>query len=92
MNKDEIKKIKGQRIRQIRKLQNLSQSQFAAIIDTDKYRVSNWENGRQGISIANIRKIKNAFGYNINEDIEGQIQRKLYKKELKLIKEEIENE
>ena len=72
----------GQRIKKIRYAEEMTQQQFADFLGTTKARVCLWENDKSGISMTYRRKINRSIGYNLNEDIDMQIQKKIYRKEL----------
>ena len=62
-----IKKFFGERIRELRKEQNLSQEKFALKIGMDRTYIASVENGKRNISIENIDKIIKGFGITFNE-------------------------
>lgn len=62
-----IEKKFGQRIREIRENQGISQEQFALKIGLDRTYYSSVENGRRNVSIRNISKIAEGFNITISE-------------------------
>ena len=62
-----IKKFFGERMRELRKEQNLSQEKFALKIGMDRTYIASVENGKRNISIENIDKIIKGFGITFNE-------------------------
>ncbi len=53
----------GNNIRKIRKLENLSQENFAKAIKTIRSSIGHYEKGRRMISTADLKDICNTFGY-----------------------------
>lgn len=66
-----IKKIFGERVRELRKEQNLSQEKFALKIGIDRTYLASVENGKRNISIENIEKIIKGFGMNFEKFFKG---------------------
>ena len=62
-----IKKFFGERMRELRKEQNLSQEKFALKIGMDRTYLASVENGKRNISIENIDKIIKGFGITFKE-------------------------
>ena len=62
-----INKIFGERVRAIRKKQNLSQEKFALKIGMDRTYLASVENGKRNISLENIKKIADGFGITLEE-------------------------
>lgn len=62
-----IKKSFGERMRELRKEQNLSQEKFALKIGMDRTYLASVENGKRNISIENIEKIIKGFGITFKE-------------------------
>lgn len=62
-----IEKKFGQRIREIRENQGISQEQFALKIGLDRTYYNSVENGRRNVSIRNISKIAEGFNITISE-------------------------
>jgi len=65
MNND-IKKIVGERIRELRK-EHITQEALAGLAELDRTYINSVENGRRNISIINIEKISMALGYSLQE-------------------------
>ncbi len=57
----------GNRIQQLRKERNLSQEQFALLIDMDRTYLASVERGKRNISIENIYKIACGFDITLQE-------------------------
>jgi DNA-binding transcriptional regulator YiaG len=53
--------MKAEELKHYRDLHNLSQSELAKEIGTNKARISEWENGKHEISSAYERLLKNFF-------------------------------
>lgn len=66
-----ITKKLGQRIKEIRISQSISQEKFALSIDMDRTYYASVENGNRNISIINIEKICNGFGITLEELFKG---------------------
>lgn len=62
-----IKKIFGERIREFRTKQNLSQEKFALKIGMDRTYLASVEAGKRNISIENINKLAKGFGITISD-------------------------
>lgn len=62
-----IKKFFGERIRELRKEQNLSQEKFALKIGMDRTYLASVESGKRNISIENIDKLAKGLGVKISE-------------------------
>lgn len=78
MNEQQIKKLFGQRVREIRKSQNLTQEELAELIWMDPQHLCKMENGNHFPTLKNIIKladvlnidVKDLFSYdNIEENI-----------------------
>lgn len=61
----------GQRIKQLRNGQGLSQEKFALSIDMDRTYYASVESGKRNISINNIEKIANGLGVTLEELFKG---------------------
>lgn len=61
----------GQRLRELRKVQNLSQEAFAAKCDLDRTYISGIERGTRNVSLRNIEIIAKALGISISELMKG---------------------
>lgn len=57
----------GQRIRELRTKQGISQEKFALSIDMDRTYYASVESGRRNISLKNIEKIANGLGISLAE-------------------------
>ena len=66
-----ITKIFGERVREIRKKQNLSQEKSALKIGMDRTYLASVENGKRNISLENIKKIANGFEITLEEFFKG---------------------
>ncbi len=62
-----IKKLFGERVRELRTNANLSQEKFALQIDMDRTYLASVESGKRNISIDNIQKIADGFGISLEE-------------------------
>jgi transcriptional regulator with XRE-family HTH domain len=62
-----IKKALGDRIRELRKKENLSQEKFALKIGIDRTYFASIENGKRNVSIDNIQKISQGLGIKLEE-------------------------
>ena len=62
-----IKKLFGERVRELRTNANLSQEKFAQQIDMDRTYLASVESGKRNISIDNIQKIADGFGISLEE-------------------------
>ena len=61
----------GNRIRELRHQNKLSQEQFAHICDLDRTYIASIELGKRNVSIVNLEKIANAFDIKLSEFFEG---------------------
>lgn len=66
-----ITKSFGQRIRELRTLQGISQEKFALSIDMDRTYYASVESGRRNISLINIEKIAKGLGVSLEELFKG---------------------
>lgn len=62
-----IKKLFGERVRELRTNANLSQEKFALQIEMDRTYLASVESGKRNISIDNIQKIADGFGISLEE-------------------------
>ena len=62
-----ITKSFGQRIRELRTLQGISQEKFALSIDMDRTYYASVEKGKRNISIVNIEKIAKGLDISLEE-------------------------
>jgi transcriptional regulator with XRE-family HTH domain len=61
-SEDEIKIAFGQRVRDIRNMQGLSQEGLAEMCDLDRSYIGGVERGERNVSLVNIQKIATALG------------------------------
>ena len=61
----------GENIKNLRKLNNISQKEFAMKMDTTQQRVSEWECNKIEPSLYNVVKILNVFNISFEELIDG---------------------
>jgi transcriptional regulator with XRE-family HTH domain len=61
----------GQRVRELRNVQGLSQEAFAAACGLDRTYISGIERGRRNVSLRNIEVIAKALGLTISELMKG---------------------
>lgn len=66
-----ITKLFGQRIKEIRNTQGISQEKFALLIDMDRTYYASVESGKRNVSINNIEKIAKGFNMSLEELFEG---------------------
>ena len=66
-----IKKIFGERVRELRIQRNLSQERFSLKIDMDRTYLASVESGKRNISLENISKIAEGFGITLEELFKG---------------------
>ena len=66
-----ITKKFGDRVRELRAQQNLSQEKFALHIDMDRTYLASVESGKRNISLENINKIAEGFGITLEELFRG---------------------
>lgn len=57
----------GQRIKELRKIANISQKDFSYAADLDRSYIASVENGQRNVSIVNIEKIANALGVTLKQ-------------------------
>jgi transcriptional regulator with XRE-family HTH domain len=70
-SKKAIQQRFGERIRQLRKKQGLSQEELAEKCDLDRTYISGIERGLRNVSIANIEKLSTALGISLSKLTEG---------------------
>ena len=63
----DIQKVFGDRCKELRLQQGLSQEKFAISIDMDRTYYASVEAGKRNISLQNIKKISNGLGISISE-------------------------
>ena len=61
----------GQRVRELRKANDLSQEAFAAACGLDRTYISGIERGRRNVSLRNIELLANTLGISISELMTG---------------------
>lgn len=66
-----ITKCFGQRIKEIRNTQGISQEKFALLIDMDRTYYASVESGKRNVSINNIEKIAKGFNMSLEELFKG---------------------
>lgn len=66
-----IRKILGERIRQLRNKHGVSQEKFALQIGMDRTYFASVERGKRNISLLNIKKIADGFNISIAELFEN---------------------
>ena len=62
-----IKEKVGQRIKELRTKQGLSQEEFAFKCDLDRTYITSLERGKRNISLENLEKIAKAFNTTLSE-------------------------
>ncbi len=62
-----IKEKVGQRIKELRKKQGLSQEEFAFKCELDRTYITSLERGKRNISLTNLEKIAKAFNMTLSE-------------------------
>ena len=62
-----IKKEFGNRIKELRQAQNLSQEKFALQIDMDRTYLASIESGKRNVSLENIKKLAEGFEISLAE-------------------------
>ena len=62
-----IKEKVGQRIKELRTKQGLSQEEFAFKCDLDRTYITSLERGKRNISLENLEKIAKAFSMTLSE-------------------------
>ena len=63
----DVKEKIGQRIRELREAQSMSQKDLSFAADLDRSYIASVENGQRNISIVNIEKIATALGVSLKE-------------------------
>ncbi len=66
-----IRKKFGNRVRELRIQENLSQEKFALLIDMDRTYLASVEHGKRNISLENISKIAEGFHITLEELFKG---------------------
>ncbi len=67
----DIKSKVGRRIKEIRKIKDMSQKDLAYTSDIDRSYIASVESGRRNISIVNLEKIAVALGVSLSELFKG---------------------
>lgn len=62
-----IKEKVGNRIKELRLKQGLSQEEFAFKCDLDRTYITSLERGKRNVSLVNLEKIANAFSMTLSE-------------------------
>lgn len=63
----DVKEKIGQRIKELREAQSMSQKDLSYAADLDRSYIASVENGQRNISIVNIEKIATALGVTLKE-------------------------
>jgi transcriptional regulator with XRE-family HTH domain len=63
----DVKEKIGQRIKELREAQSISQKDLSYYADLDRSYITSVENGHRNISIVNIQKIASALGVSLEE-------------------------
>jgi len=63
----DVKEKIGQRIRELREAQSMSQKDLSYAADLDRSYIASVENGQRNISIVNIEKVAIALGVTLKE-------------------------
>ena len=71
MTKSEIQKHFGDRVRELRKRQGVSQEAFAAHCELDRTYIGGIERGERNVALKNIEIIANALGVSISQLFKG---------------------
>lgn len=79
----------GKMIRIIRKMEDLTQDEFASKIHTKRSNVSYYECGKMAISSADLKEICNTFGYSADWCIGNTLECIRRDKKIKIKEEEI---
>lgn len=62
-----VKKEFGNRVKELRQAQNLSQEKFALQIDMDRTYLASIESGKRNVSLENIKKLAEGFEISLAE-------------------------
>ena len=62
-----VKEEFGNRIKELRQAQSLSQEKFALQIDMDRTYLASIESGKRNVSLENIKKIADGFEISLGE-------------------------
>lgn len=66
-NKQDIQKIFGKRLKELRLIYGISQEKFALKCNLDRTYITSVENGKRNISIQNINKITTALSISLKD-------------------------
>ena len=69
--KDDVAKLFGQRVRELRKKQGFSQESFAMHCGLDRTYLGGIERGERNVALRNIKKIANGLGISVFELFKG---------------------
>jgi len=61
----------GHRLKELRTQRNISQEQFAKLIDMDRSYYASIEEGRRNVTLRNLAKIADGFGITLSELFDG---------------------
>ncbi len=64
---NDVRRVLGQRLRELRKKKGMSQEAFAFECDLDKSYIASIEQGRRNVSVVNIEKIARALDLSISQ-------------------------
>lgn len=62
-----VKENFGNRIKELRQAQHLSQEKFALQIDMDRTYLASIESGKRNVSLENIKKLADGFGITLEK-------------------------
>ena len=68
----DIKIAVGQRIKELRRIRDITQEQLAYISELDRTYINSVENGKRNISIVNLEKISKALKVQLNDFFDTQ--------------------
>ena len=68
-----IKSHVGNRIRALRKKQNISQEQLAYLCQLDRTYINGVENGKRNISIINLEKVAKSFNLGLKDFFDDKV-------------------
>ena len=69
----DIKIAVGQRIKELRKIRDITQEQLAYISELDRTYINSVENGRRNISIVNLEKITIGLKVKLNDFFDDKL-------------------
>lgn len=79
-----MEKSIGQRVKAIRLSEGMTLQEFANFLGTTPTRICLWEHDKVSVSLKYRRKIRDKLGYDIYYDIDMQIEKRNYRRELGL--------